>query len=356
MKKFLMVFSTFVLCAFYFVLSTARADSTGCIYNNGNTAELNEVALDGSICQADGTWKNLEVTYPTSDADNLYNKGLSIGEKNNYAKAIEYILQAQKEYDGAAITGSDKNGLVNILLDLSYYYIKNEQYEEALRTANKVLKLWLDYRPDSKSIALNNKWAALDSLGSHTKGKGYYEQALDINYEFDTANDNLDYVNQLSYALDRMRENKITSIQTMEKFYPYDDMEKQYAAKYLTDFAKKIQKKTPNKKLNCKFYDLKKTEKNLKTFIVEACQLGLLSWVKGKFSPTAKITNEEFVTAIAKLIYGGQKDPYTKAQEELILDKLTGDDYLKKDDAISRGDAAILLYRAYDTTLPNHLD
>jgi hypothetical protein len=101
---------------------------------------------------------------------------------------------------------------------------------------------------------------------------------------------------------------------------------------------------------------LKKTEKKMLTSITEACQLGLLTGTKWKFSPTTNITNEEFVNAIWKLIYGIQKDYYSKAQEEFILDKLDADDYLKKDDAISRGDAAILLYRAYDTTLPNHMD
>ena len=345
-----------MLGAMYFSLGAASADSTACIYDNGNYAEINEVAMDGSICQADGTWTELEVTYPTSEADNQYQKGLMMGEKNNYAKAIEYILKAQKEYDGGVITGSDKNGLINILLDLSYYYIKNKQYEEALVTADKVLKIWVDHRPDSKSIALNNKGAALDSLWKMNKGKEYYQQALDIDYDFDTANDNLDYVNQLIYAVDRMYADKMTSINDVDKFFAYDNLQKQHAAKYLADFAKKILKKVPNKKLNCKFYDLGKTEKNLKSSIVEACQLGLLSWVKGKFSPTAKITNAEFITAIGKLIYGEQKDYYSKAQEEYIFDKLDGDDYLNKDDAISRGDAAILLYRAYDTTLPNHLD
>jgi hypothetical protein len=64
-----------------------------------------------------------------------------MGDKNNYAKAIQYILVAEKEYDGVAATGSDKNGLINILLDLSYYYIKNKNYEQALSVANKILKL-----------------------------------------------------------------------------------------------------------------------------------------------------------------------------------------------------------------------
>jgi hypothetical protein len=44
------------------------------MYDNGNYAAINEVALDGSICQVDGTRKELEVTYPTSDADNWYQK------------------------------------------------------------------------------------------------------------------------------------------------------------------------------------------------------------------------------------------------------------------------------------------
>ena len=290
-----------------------------------------------------------------------------MGDKNNYAKAIQYILRAENEYSGTGTPtirgGSDKNGLINILLDLSYYYIKSEQYEEALRAANKVLRLWVDHRPQSKSIALNNKGAALDSMDSHSRAQEYYEQALDINYDFDTANDNLDYLNQLSYALDRMYTIKITSIQKMESFYPYQNLQKQYAAKYLSDFAKKILKKVPDfspaklgKKIPCSFHDLKKADKKMLTSIKEACQLGLLTGTKWNFSPTTNITNEEFVTAIGKLIYGVQKDYYSKAQEKYLLDKLDADDYLDKDEYITRRDAAILLYRAYDSTLPNHMD
>jgi len=51
-----------------------------------------------------------------------------------------------------------------------------------------------------------------------------------------------------------------------------------------------------------------------------------------------------------------QKDYYSKAQEKYLLDKLDADDYLDKDEYITRRDAAILLYRAYDSTLPNHMD
>jgi tetratricopeptide (TPR) repeat protein len=203
-----------------------------------------------------------------------------MGDKNNYAKAIEYILLAQKEYDGVELTGSDKNGLVNILLDLSYYYIKNTQYQEALNTSNKILKLGVEYRPSSKSIALNNKGAALDSLGKMNQGKGYYEQALAIDYELAVANDNLDYVNQLSYALDRMYSNAMTVVDTIDDFNAYDDLQRQHAAKYLSILAKKIFKKVPNKKTVCKFTDLTKADKTMRPFIVEACQLGLLGGVK----------------------------------------------------------------------------
>jgi len=324
------------------------AQVTWCAYENWDFAEIREIAIDGSICQNDGTWQSLEVTYPTSETDSRYQKWLLMGEKNNYARAIRYLLKAEKSYDEFAITGSDKNGLVNILLDLSYYYIKNKNYEEALAISNKILVQWIDYRPQSKSIALNNKWAALDNLGKLNQGKSYYEKALDVDYSFETANDNLDYINQLMYAVDWMYGKQITSINNIDKFYAYDDLQKQHAAKYLADFATKILKKVPNKKLTCKFIDLKKTEKNLRTSIMQVCQLGLLGGTKWKFSPTAKITNAEFITAIGKLIYGTQKEYYTKAQEEYIFDNLAGDDYLNKDDSISRGDAAILLFRAYD--------
>jgi hypothetical protein len=84
-----------------------------------------------------------------------------------------------------------------------------------------------------------------------------------------------------------MYSNTITAINNVDSFYAYDDLQKQYAAKYLADFAKKILKKIPDfspaklgKKIPCRFYDLKKTEKKMLTSITEACQLGLLTGTK----------------------------------------------------------------------------
>jgi hypothetical protein len=51
-----------------------------------------------------------------------------------------------------------------------------------------------------------------------------------------------------------------------------------------------------------------------------------------------------------------QADYYSKAQENYLLEHLDADNYLNKDESINRGDAGILLYRAYETTLPSHVD
>lgn len=325
------------------------------MYDNGNSAVVGEVALDWGICEADGTRKALEVTYTTSAADMWYQKGLMMWEKNNYGQAIKYILEAKKAYDGVVVTGSDKNGLINILLDLSYYYIKAKQYQSALIMANKVLRLWVDYRPQSKSIALNNKGAALDSLGKITTGKGYYENALDLDYSFDTANSNLDYTNELIEAVARMNQYQMTAITDVDHFSPYDNIKKQHATKYLFDLATKIFKKTVDEKIICKFSDLNKADTNTKSVIIHACQLGLTAETKWRFAPNANMTNEEFVTELGKIIYGTQKEYYSKAQEEWLLENLDADDYLKKDDFINRWDAAVLLYRAYLTS-SNYMD
>ena len=89
------------------------------------------------------------------------------------------------------------------------------------------------------------------------------QQALDVDYDFDIANSNLNYANELISALAWMQDNKMTAIPNVDKFYPYDNLEKQYAAKYLADFAKKIIKKNPNKKVICNFSDLKRADKNM---------------------------------------------------------------------------------------------
>lgn len=312
MKK--IMYSSFLLLAFFGI--PVFADTSGCAYDDGTMAGVGNIAIEGSICKADGTRKYLEISYITPDAYSRYQKWLLLGDKNNYKKAIEYILKAKKEYNGKEIKSDEKNGLINILLDLSYYYIKDAQYQNALVTANKILRMNVDYRPQSKSIALNNKWAALDNLGDPKKGQWYYQKALDLDYGFETASSNLTYANEVMEAVKWMHENNLTKFTDGKSFSIYDPIKKQHAEKYLVDFTKIILKNTSPKKI----------------FI-------------GKYNSKSELSNEAAVVGIMKLFVAIQEDYYATAQEKGRLMSLDADNYLNKDEKISRGDFAIILYR-----------
>lgn len=156
---------------------------------------------------------------------------------------------------------------------------------------------------------------------------------------------------ELSEAIRWMNDNGLTSYQTIPEYMPFDVLNREQAAKVLAKFATVFGLQNTNTSLNCVFQDIHDADPSLISSIEQACQLGIMQWSNGNFSPKTNINKSQFVAAIIRLFEGKKLDETTnprwknyfeKAQE---LGMIGPADAVTFDNPITRYEVALFLYR-----------
>jgi len=104
-------------------------------------------------------------------------------------------------------------------------------------------------------------------------------------------------------AVQFMKENGLSSTaNSVEEYQPLATVKREAAAKFFVNFAKKFFNKTPDTTKVCTFSDINEAQAWAVPYIIEACQMGLLKGVNGKFLPKADLTKLQFLTVLARLV------------------------------------------------------
>lgn len=156
---------------------------------------------------------------------------------------------------------------------------------------------------------------------------------------------------ELSEAIRWMNDNELTIYQTIAAYMPFDVLNREQAAKVLAKFATVFGLQNTSTSLNCVFQDIHDADPSLISSIEQACQLGIMQWSNGYFSPKTNINKSQFVAAIIRLFEGKKLDETTnprwknyfeKAQE---LGMIGPADAVTFDNPITRYEVALFLYR-----------
>ena len=156
-------------------------------------------------------------------------------------------------------------------------------------------------------------------------------------------------------ALAWMNENGLTKYNTVDSYRPFDSLTREQAAKFYSEFAKKVLGKTADTTKDCTFTDIDQADATLKDSIIESCQLGLFKGSNGKFMPKSILTKAQALAVLVRAV-DGMKDEtvepwyknYFEKAKELGLTRETNIAALEKN--VNRYEAALLISRSAETS------
>jgi hypothetical protein len=94
-----------------------------------------------------------------------------------------------------------------------------------------------------------------------------------------------------------------------------------HMAKMMSNYAKEVLGKTVDTSKECVFTDIDNENDELKGYIIESCQLGLMGQGITKFNPKGIVTRAEFGTVLSRALYGDAHNggtPYYAAHLEAL--------------------------------------
>lgn len=139
---------------------------------------------------------------------------------------------------------------------------------------------------------------------------------------------NIEYSYSLwNTELQRLYSNWLTKYTSLTSFDSKNYFTREQSAKFFSQFAINVLKKTPDTNLACNFNDISTADQTLKNDIITSCQLWIFKWSKWMFYPKKTISAEEVVAVLIRAKYGNQDESiqprYTnyiqKAQDEKLI-------------------------------------
>jgi len=107
----------------------------------------------------------------------------------------------------------------------------------------------------------------------------------------------------------------ITTMPTIEQANMHGNLIRSHMAKMMVNYAKNVLGKSPNLSLPCTFTDIANQSAELKWYIKEACQMGLMGQGISSFDPLGEVTRAQFGTVLSRALRGDLFDgatPYYK--------------------------------------------
>jgi len=123
-------------------------------------------------------------------------------------------------------------------------------------------------------------------------------------------------------AVQFMKEEGLSSTaNSVEEYMPLATVKREAAAKFFVNFAKKEFGRTADTTKECVFADINEANPVFVPYIIEACQMGILKGVNGKFLPKATLTKLQFLTVLARIV---KNDPSIEPAQAFNLLKADG--------------------------------
>ena len=121
------------------------------------------------------------------------------------------------------------------------------------------------------------------------------------------------YSDELQGAYDYAYGIGITTQSSIDSANMYGSLIRAHMAKMMVNYATEVLGKTPDTSATCNFTDVANQSDELKGYITEACQLGLMGVGITAFNPNGVVTRAQFGTVLSRALYGdiyNDGDPY----------------------------------------------
>lgn len=125
-----------------------------------------------------------------------------------------------------------------------------------------------------------------------------------------------------SPAFEWAYEHWLTKFDNLEDFRPSDTLRRDEAIKFIIKFAE-WQFELSESSNNCKFSDLNLAWQDLTDYINQACKYGIVNWYNNKFMPNQKLTNEQIIAMIARILYGKQDEETVTRRSDKYYDVMS---------------------------------
>lgn len=201
-----------------------------------------------------------------------------------------------------------------------------------------------------------NSWSGLTTTGTNTNLTGTTGGTITHEAPITTGTqETIVWNSELERAINRWYTNKLTSYGEVTWFKPNNNITREQAAKFFLEWSKLLQYKGSYDG-NCNFNDTAGAEPTLKSYINEICWVWLMkgNWIS--FNPFSTLTHAEAITILARIASQNgefatndiRRQPYYDYINELNIlpDHINT---TTMDQAISRGDLMILLFRLSST-------
>jgi hypothetical protein len=95
---------------------------------------------------------------------------------------------------------------------------------------------------------------------------------------------------------------------SIEESNVYGTLIRSHMAKMLSAWGTDVLGLTPDTSATCEFTDIENQTQEMKDFIIESCQLGLMGQNISEFRPNDKVTRAEFGTVLSRALRGDKYD------------------------------------------------
>ena len=112
------------------------------------------------------------------------------------------------------------------------------------------------------------------------------------------------YSDELEGAYDYAYGIGITTQSSIDTANMYGSLIRSHMAKMMVNYAVEVLGQTPDTSLACEFTDIANQSDELRGYIVEACQLGLMGQGITAFNPNGVVTRAQFGTVLSRALYG----------------------------------------------------
>ncbi len=113
----------------------------------------------------------------------------------------------------------------------------------------------------------------------------------------------------------------ITTMPTIEQANMQGNLIRAHMAKMMVNYAKNVLGKTPDTSKSCRFDDINNQSQELKGYILQACQMGIMGQGISTFRPNDKVTRAEFGTVLSRILrwesFDGGTPYYTRHLQAL---------------------------------------
>ena len=116
------------------------------------------------------------------------------------------------------------------------------------------------------------------------------------------------YSDELQGAYDYAYGIGVTTQSSIDNANMFGTLLRSHMAKMMVNYAKEVKGLTANTSLECNFTDISNQSDELRGYIKEACQMGLMGQGITAFNPNGVVTRAQFGTVLSRILYGAAND------------------------------------------------